>query len=127
MLPHCAPSCAQVLGVHVQSLSNANVQPAGQQPSLFVQAVMVWVVSQNALHVPADPRKAVRVQEFGGGHEDGQLPSQVSPGSTTLLPHWAEQSPSVVSSQLSGQQPSPLTHDVTTDSTQTALQVLAAP
>jgi hypothetical protein len=40
-----------------------------------------------------------------GQEEEG---SQVSPGSTTLLPHWAEQSPSVRALQPVGQQLSPV-------------------
>jgi hypothetical protein len=39
-----------------------------------------------------------------GQEEEG---SQVSPGSTTLLPHWAEQSESLTALQPVGQQLSP--------------------
>jgi hypothetical protein len=60
------------------------------------------------------------------GQVVGQLPggSQVSPASTTPLPHVGWQSPSLVALQLGGQQPSPPTHIVfITSFTQRAWQV----
>jgi hypothetical protein len=55
----------------------------------------------------------------------GQLPSQLSPDSTTRLPHWGRQSLSLLALQLSGQQPSPPRHWVCWPaSTQRTLQPL---
>lgn len=59
----------------------------------------------------------------------GQLDtgSQVSPGSTTELPHVAEQSSSVVASQPAGQHPSAFAQDTIAVCEQAALQLLALP
>jgi hypothetical protein len=50
------------------------------------------------------------VQLLPSEQEAGQLPSHVSPFSTTPLPHLGLQSPSLLALQPGAQQPSPLAH-----------------
>ncbi len=88
-----------------QSLSVATLQPAGQQPSPWTQAVTGSYV-QRALQLAAAPVIASRVQARPSLHEVGQLPSQTSPGSGVPLPQRGWQSESVSVEQPTGQQPS---------------------
>jgi hypothetical protein len=60
-------------------------------------------------------------------HDVRQLPSQVSPGSTTLFPHDGEQVSSLVVLQPVGQQPSPSAQVVICWWLHTTLQVPALP
>jgi hypothetical protein len=90
----------------VQALSLTALQPDGQQESPLPHTVMgAW--PQARLHVPAPPEVVSDVQLFPSLHEAGQLPSHVSPGSTTALPQTAGQSLSLLRLQPDGQQPSP--------------------
>jgi hypothetical protein len=67
------------------------LQPAGQQPSPGAHTVIGWKV-QAALQLAALPVSASAVQATPSLQEVGQLPSQLSPGSSTPLPQLAEQS-----------------------------------
>jgi len=67
------------------------------------------------------------VQALPSLHVAGQLPSQVSPVSTTELPQEAEQSVSVLWLQPGAQQPSPLVHWVMALWAHDAEQLLALP
>jgi hypothetical protein len=89
----------------LQSLSLTLVQPDAQQPSLLAQAVITASFTQRAVQAAAVPC-SLRVWQPTAGHADGQLPSQISPASTTPLPQRGAQSPSLVASQAGGQQPS---------------------
>jgi len=89
-----------------QSLSVLWVQPAGQQPSPLLQLVMFWY-EQAAVHDAAEPVSVSTVQALPSLHELGQLPSQVSPASTSLSPQKPVQSVSLAWVQPAGQQPSP--------------------
>jgi hypothetical protein len=126
MLPHCAPAAEQVVGTQPQSVSAGAVQPAGQQPSPGVQ-VETWVVEQAAVQVDTLPVSVSTVQALPSLQLDGQLPSQVSPVSTTPLPQVFEQSESTAELQPAGQQPSPPAHWVIAWCVQTRLQVAADP
>jgi hypothetical protein len=98
-LPHTA----------AHSASLAPLQPAGQQPSPLVQATMgAWL--QAKVHCAALPVLQSVVHESTSSQLGGQLAggSQVSPGSTTLLPHCERQSVSLLALQPGAQQPSPL-------------------
>ncbi len=64
---------------------------------------------QAALQLAALPVSRSMVQAMPSLQEVGQLPSQLSPGSSTPLPQLAEQSESVALVQPAGQQPSPWT------------------
>jgi hypothetical protein len=103
----------------------ALVQPAGQQPSPFAQAVCTPSSTQLAVQAAADPISFLRMQPFHmqvAGQLDGG--SQVSPVSTAPLPHLGEQSLSMLALQAGGQQPSPAVHAVcATSSTHWAWQV----
>jgi hypothetical protein len=92
-----------------QSLSLLLLQPAGQQPSPVVHWVSAWC-AHAALHVDALPVIESCVHGFLSSQSAGQLPSQVSPVSTTPLPQDAEQSLSVPELHPAGQQPSPPLH-----------------
>jgi len=113
----------------VQSGSLAAVQPAGQQLSPEVQAV-IGTATHEEVQLVGDPRKVsvMQVPSEGQtiGQEAGSARSQVSTGrSTTPLPHIAAQSASTVRSPPGGQQPSPATNAVTGRCTQAAEQVPA--
>jgi hypothetical protein len=70
------------------------VQPGAQQPSPLLQ-VVIGALLQAASQVAAVPVRASVVQALLSLHEVLQLPSQVSPGSITPLPHLGPQSTSV--------------------------------
>jgi hypothetical protein len=75
-----------------QSLSVALVLPGGQQRSPLTAVVMgLW--EQARLHVEACPDDVSTVQALLSSHVTGHeaTGSQVSPGSTTLLPQVAVQ------------------------------------
>lgn len=95
-----------------QSLSVLLLQPAGQQPSPVTHCEIAWWL-QAALQFDALPVWASSVQAFPSLQSTGQLPSQVSPVSTTPLPQLAEQSESLLLVHPAGQQPSPPAHCVT--------------
>jgi hypothetical protein len=111
-----------------QLLSLLALQPEGQQPSPWVQVVML-VVPQIAVQVAALPESESMVQGLPSSQEEGQEPggSQVSPGSTTLLPHTGEQLESVLALQPEGQQPSPPVQAVITGKVQATSQVRELP
>jgi hypothetical protein len=110
-----------------QSLSLTLVQPDGQQPSPFVQAPMTVLFTQAAVQAAADPC-SVRSWQPIAGHDDGQLPSHVSPASTAPLPQRGAQSLSLLALQPDGQQPSPFAQAVCApSSTQAAVQAAADP
>src|SRR5262249_13677294 len=109
-----------------QSLSLTLLQPEGQQPSPCAQAVCVPSSTHWAVQVADEPLRRFLMQRFQG-QVDGQLDagSQVSPASTTPLPHFAVQSLPWLALQAAGQQPSPGTHAACTPlSTHWAWQVL---
>jgi hypothetical protein len=109
-----------------QSLSLFALHPAGQQPSPPVQVTTGrWL--QVALQVVALPPRVSRVQAFPSLQLVGQDAggSQVSPGSTTPLPHTAGQSPSLAAVQPAAQQPSPPAHTATGVWVQPAVQAEA--
>jgi hypothetical protein len=87
----------------LQSLSFVASAPDGQQPSPLFGVVM-GIVMQAAAH--ADPMSTLGAQASVLEQAVGHLPSQTSPGSTTLLPQIALQSLSVFA--FAGQQASPL-------------------
>jgi hypothetical protein len=99
----------------LQSLSLLALQPEGQQPSLFLQAVMV-----TKLHLAEQPPpfcSVSLVQALLSLQLVGHLPapevmpmSQSSPLSTAPLPQLTEQSLSLLLVQPDGQQPSPSLH-----------------
>jgi hypothetical protein len=62
------------------------------------------------VQAPAEPVEPSIVQELPSMQLAGQLPSQVSPDSTTPLPHLTVQSLSLVELQPGAQQPSPPAH-----------------
>jgi hypothetical protein len=111
-----------------QSESLLALHPAGQQPSPETQVVMaVWV--QATLQVALLPVIWSVVQAMLSLQEVGQedFGSQVSPFSTTPLPHFGEQSESVLALHPAGQQPSPETQVVTGVWLQATLQLALLP
>ena len=84
-----------------QSLSFAEVQPSGQQPSSLVH-VSTSLATQAV--VQSEPVSWFSVQATPSLHVRGQSPSQDSPGSTTPLPHKEAQSLSLLAVQPSAQQ-----------------------
>ena len=111
-----------------QSLSFAAVQPLGQQPSLFVHA-LIGGYEHIELHMAALPVSTSRVQALPSLQLLGQVPmgSHVSPDSTTPFPHDGEQSLSEVALHPAGQHPSPPTHIVIATELHAALQLAALP
>jgi hypothetical protein len=111
-----------------QSESVTALQPVGQQPSPPMQVLMVvWL--QATLQLAALPVSWSMVQalpslQLFGQEKDG---SQVSPGSTTSLPHRAEQSESVRALQPVGQHASPPVQVVMVVWLQATLQLAALP
>jgi hypothetical protein len=111
-----------------QSESLLALHPVGQQPSPETQVVMaVWV--QATLQVALLPVIWSVVQAMLSLQEVGQedFGSQVSPFSTTPLPHLGEQSESVLALHPAGQQPSPETQVVTGVWLQATLQLALLP
>ena len=106
----------------------------GQQPSPSTHTFcrLPWL-THAAVHVP--PFTSAGSTQPICGHDVGQLParavSQVSPPSTTPLPHTAAQSPSLLRLQAPrpppGQQPSPAVHAVIAACVQATLQLAFAP
>jgi len=109
-----------------QSRSVTDVHPAGQQPSPLEQSLME-VCEHAAVQPAALPVSTSRVQAMESSQLVGQLPSQVSPPSTTPLPQLVEQSESLLRWQPAGQQPSPSAQAVTGVFVQRTSQVPAAP
>ena len=102
------PSTTPLPQVTEQSESLLALHPVGQQPSPPIQAVMaVWV--QATLQVALPPVIWSVVQALLSLQEVGQedFGSQVSPFSTTPLPHFGVQSESLLALHPVGQQPSP--------------------
>lgn len=140
---HASPSSHELgqvpLGSHVspgsmtplpqtagQSLSSSAVQPERQQPSPLVQVVMA-VVEHTLVQLALLPLKVSRVQALPSLHEVGQLPSQVSPVSTTRLPQTGWQSRSLFALQPLGQHPSPPVHVVIAEKEQARVQLALLP
>jgi hypothetical protein len=120
------PSTAPFPHFALQSLSLVALQPAGQQPSPWAQAVWVPSAVQAAVQVAAAPVSLRRAQPIQG-QVAGQLEggSQVSPASVAPFPHLATQSLSLVALQPAGQQPSPFVQAVCSlSATHWAWQVL---
>jgi hypothetical protein len=120
------PSTTPLPQTAEQSLSTEALAPEGQQPSASAGAVMA-ATTHSTLQLTLLPMRRTVAQTLEGEQTTGQLPSQVSPGSTTPLPQEAEQSLSVALVQLPGQQPSPLTQRVMSLMTQAESQVAALP
>jgi hypothetical protein len=114
--------------VELQSRSLLALQPGAQQPSPLRHWVMAWY-PHAAVQLAALPVRVSMVHELPSLQLRGQEPggSQVSPGSTTLLPQLALQSLSVRALQPGAQQPSPLTHWVMDWWPQVAVQFMALP
>ena len=96
-----------------QSVSVLALHPAGQQPSPETQVlIVVWL--QATLQLALLPVIRSMVQALLSLQEVGQedFGSQVSPVSTTPLPHVGEQSESTLALHPAGQQPSPATQVV---------------
>jgi hypothetical protein len=89
-----------------QSESLLLLHPEGQQPSPELHAVTGACVHTTS-QLPAFPVLTSVVHALPSLQLAGQLPSQISPGSTTPFPHVAPQSLSVLALQPDGQQPSP--------------------
>jgi hypothetical protein len=87
------------------------LQPGAQHPSPLEQTVMAECV-HTRLQVPAEPVEPSVLQPLPSLQLGGQLPSQVSPDSTTPLPHLTVQSLSLVELQPGAQHPSPFLHCV---------------
>lgn len=98
----------------------------GQQPSSSMHVVTA-VCLHVTLHVDAPPDLVSTVQACPSSHDAGQLPSHVSPGSSTEFPHTGLQSSSDTALQEAGQQPSPSTHMVIALLVQTKSQFAALP
>jgi hypothetical protein len=112
----------------VQSESLLALHPVGQQPSPPIQAVMaVWV--QATLQVALPPVIWSVVQALLSLQEVGQedFGSQVSPFSTTPLPHFGVQSESLLALHPVGQQPSPPIQAVMAVWLQATLQLALLP
>jgi hypothetical protein len=92
-----------------QSESVSELHADGQHPSPPVHEVTLECA--HAIEHP-DPTKRSVVQAIASSHDVGHIPSQVSGGSTTPLPHDAEQSESLSAEHPGAQQPSPLVHAV---------------
>ena len=107
-----------------QSPSFIHVQLLGQQPSPERQS-RISVELQASVQAFADPVASTRKQAELMGHR-GQLfgGSQVSPGSTTPLPHVVSQSRSSAAVAPFGQQPSPPRRSVIVTDSQRAMQPL---
>jgi hypothetical protein len=97
----------------LHSLSVLALQPGAQQLSPETHCVMDWCVHV-AVQLARLPDRLSMVQALPSLQEAavGQVDtgSQVSPGSTTLLPQLALQSLSLTALQPGAQQPSPLRH-----------------
>jgi hypothetical protein len=98
---HVSPASIRPLPHPEQSVSVMAVQPAGQQLSLFVPHAMVPASTHWRWHpVPW----SARMVHPWLGHDVGHIvPSHSSPGSSTPLPHTAEQLLSLTALQAVGQ------------------------
>jgi hypothetical protein len=111
-----------------QSGSSPVLQPAGQQLSPDSQLVTIGEMHAT-LQLAALPVITSWVQGLPSKHPAAQLVggSQVSPGSSWLLPHVVEQSESVVGVHAAGQHPSPEAQPLTRGNPQTMSQLSALP
>jgi hypothetical protein len=108
-----------------QSLSVSSSHAVGQQPSSFLQPV-IRLERHSRLQFWAEP-DATSVRHASVDSQLSQLPSQVSPVSTTPSPHVIEQSLSESESQAAGQHPSSSTQVSTIETAQVAEQASALP
>jgi hypothetical protein len=128
-LSHVSPiSTAPFPQTAAQSLSLFRLHPGAQQPSPFVHVTIGGYV-HCTLHWAGAPVRRFVVHAFMSSQVAGQVPSQVSGGSTVPLPQVAEQSVSFAKVQPVpvGQQPSPDTHAVTGGCVQSAVHSTAVP
>jgi hypothetical protein len=95
----------------VQLPSSFALQPLGQHESPLAQTVIAGYV-HCTLHIAALPVRTLLVHELPSSQLAGQLPSHVSPISTTLLPHEGMQLLSLFALQPLGQHESPPAHIV---------------
>src|SRR5436190_1946173 len=95
-------------GSFLQSLSVALTQALGQKPSVLSPLHLRGTFWHLKVHRGTEPEamSAFSASKKHWAAWAAQSPSQVSPTSTTPLPHLATQSPSLVALQPSGQQPS---------------------
>jgi hypothetical protein len=101
---HVSPASTRPLPHPAQSPSFMAVQPPGQHPSPVAQ--VLTLPASTHWRWQSVPWSARSVHPMVG-HEVGQLvPSQSSPGSSTPLPHTAEQLLSLTALQPVGQQAS---------------------
>jgi hypothetical protein len=111
----------------LQSLSDSAVARGGQHPSPLLATTMATLMHA-ALQSALEPTSIPFMHPlFPSGHDVGQSPSQISPGSTTRLPHCGRQSLSFFAFAPAGQQPSPPFGDVMGAFVQTALHCAALP
>jgi hypothetical protein len=109
---HVSPASTTLLphtGMQLPSLFA--LQPDGQHESAPMH-IVIGVNVHVTLHCPGVPVRVSVVHELPSEHVVGQLPSQISPVSTTPLPHIGEQSLSLFALQPGAQQPSPPVHVV---------------
>ena len=106
----------------LQSASLLLLHPLGQHPSPFVQ-VAIEVKTQLASQFPKLPLREFEVQASPSSQVVGQLPSQISPASTTLLEQSGAQSLSLRLLHPVGQHPSPEVQAKMAVCKQSALQV----
>jgi hypothetical protein len=102
-----------------QLLSLVALQPDGQQPSPLVHDVIAVKVHARVHPVPVN---VSAVHELPSVHEVGQLPSQVSPASTTPFPQVGTQLLSLLALHPLGQHASPPVHIVIGAKTQARVQ-----
>ena len=118
----------------LQSSSVAALQPAGQQPSLFRQAV-IGSCQQARVQPATDPAARSTVQASASSQVLAQAPgwpavmprSHCSGASTTPSPQTVGQSESVTAVHPGGQQPSPPTQATMGVETQLAVQLAGEP
>jgi hypothetical protein len=110
-----------------QSASVDDRQLDGQQPSATSWHCVIGCAVHAALQLSGLPLGTSIVHVSPSEHDVGQLPSHVSPVSTTPLPHVGEQSASEFALQPGAQQPSPLAHSDIGWNVHAALQLSAAP
>ena len=128
--PDSTTPLPQVGGQSESALVVLVLHPVGQQPSPALQAVMaVWVQAAVQLALlpvsPSTVQALPSLQEARVGQEEGR--SQVSPDSTTPLPHLGVQSESLFALHPAGQQPSPETQVLMAVWLQATLQLALLP
>ena len=124
---HDSPASTKLLRqTEAQSSSLRLLHPGAQHPSPLVQLVTAVLVHK-ASHPGAEPFNTSAVQLLESLQVVGQLPSQTSFASTTLLPQLEAQSGSLLLLHPLGQHPSPFPQAVMSVKMQVASQFEALP